>query len=189
MTENYSYTAQREIRIYAYLYCAACHSLENAKNIESGSFYQIMLSIVFSAFSLEAYLNHVGERKVEFWEEIEKITPMQKLKVLYSCLGMKFDSSRRPIQTVNQIFKFRNFMAHGRTENIEGTGVMKTESPEPAQNLVETEWEKFCNIKEAARAIEDVKEIIESLCEEAGLEKDPLGSLGTGSRVVGQHRP
>lgn len=189
MADTFEFTAEREVRTYAYLFFAAKHSLDNAKNIKEGSFYQIMSSIVFSAFTLEAYINHVGEKKIEFWEEIEKITPMQKLKVLYSIHDINYDSSTRPIQTIKQLFKFRNFMAHGRTENIKGKGTLKKEKPDPGENLVDTEWEKFCNEKEAERAIEDVREIVETLSERAGLGKAPLISLGSGSHVVGKKQP
>ena len=185
MTEKYPYSVHREIKTYAFLYHAAVDALEKARNIEEGGFYQIMSSIVFSAFTLEAYLNHIGEIKIEYWEEIEKITPTQKLKVMYSHLNIPYNSSMRPIQTVKQVFKFRNFMAHGKTEKIQGTGTLKQPKPNPGENLIDTEWEKFCNIKEAERAVNDVKEIIESLCEKAGLQKFPLYSLGSGSYTIG----
>ena len=105
---KYPYSAEREVRTYAYLRKAAVDALEKAKSIEEGSFYQLMSSLVFSAFAVEAYLNHVGEHKIQYWGEIEKIEPMAKLKVLYSHLNLQFDPSKRPIQTIRQLFKFRN---------------------------------------------------------------------------------
>lgn len=181
MTEKYTYSAEREIRTYAYLCTAAYDALEKASNIKEGSLYQTMSSLIFSAFALEAYLNHVGEKKLEFWNDIERIKPLSKLRVLYVYLGLDFDTSKRPIQTVIQVFKFRNFMAHGKTEKVEGKGTIKTPTRNSAENLVEAEWEKFCNQKEAERAFEDVKIIIKTLCEAAGFDVTFLFSLGNGS--------
>lgn len=186
---KYPYSAEREVRTYAYLRKAAVDALEKAKSIEEGSFYQLMSCLVFSAFAVEAYLNHVGERKIQYWGEIEKIEPMAKLKVLYSHLNLQFDPSKRPIQTIRQLFKFRNFMAHGRTENLMGSGTLNKPAPDPGENLVETDWEKFCNKQEAERAIEDVKEVLETLCVAAGFDKSMLYSLGSASRVVQAPQP
>jgi hypothetical protein len=186
MKKSFPYSAEREIRTYAYLRKAAVDALEKAKNIKEGSFYQLMSCLVFSAFTVEAYLNHVGERKIEYWGEIEKIEPLAKLKVLYSHLRLKFDPSARPIQTIKQLFKFRNFVAHGKTETISGSGLLKKPQPDPGENLVETSWEKFCNENEAERAIEDVKSVLETLCDAAGLERHMLYSLGSGSHFIGE---
>ena len=168
---------------------AAVDALEKAKNIREGSFYQIMSCLVFSAFTVEAYLNHVGERKIQFWNEIEKIEPMSKLTVLYSVLKLPFDPSKRPIQTIQQLFKFRNFMAHGRTEKLTGRGMLKKPRPDPGENLVETKWEKFCNKKEAERAVKDVRQVLETIYVAAGFDKAMLHSLGHASRVIGKPEP
>lgn len=163
---------------------AAVDALEKAKSIKKGSFYQIMSCLVFSAFTVEAYLNHVGERKIEYWNEIEKIEPLAKVKVLYLHLKLRFDPSKRPIQTIKQLFKFRNLMAHGKTEKLKGSGMLKKPRPDPGENLVETKWEKFCNQKEAECAIRDIKQVLETLHDAAGFEKNTLYSPGSGSHVI-----
>jgi hypothetical protein len=168
---------------------AAVDALEKAKKIKEGSFYQTMSCLVFSAFTVEAYLNHVGEQKIAYWNEIEKIEPMAKLKALHSVLKLPFDPSKRPVQTIQQLFKFRNFMAHGRTEKLTGRGTMKKSRPDPGKNLVETKWEKFCNEKEAERAVKDVKKLLETVCAAAGFDKAMFFSLGHASRVVGRPEP
>lgn len=186
---KHPYSIEREIRTYAYLRVAAADALQKATKIEEGSFYQIMSCLVFCAFTVEAYLNHVGERKIGYWNEIEKIEPMAKLKVLYTALGLPFDPSKRPIQTVQQLFKFRNFMAHGRTEKLMGKGTLKKRRPDPGEKLVEAKWEKFCNKIEAARAVKDVNRVLEILCVAAGFNKAMLSDFGYASRVVGKPLP
>ncbi len=185
MANKFSYSSEREIRTFAYLLGTATDAFEKS-DIADGSTYQIMSSLVFSAFTLEAYMNHLGAQKIEFWDEIEQIGPMPKLKVICSVLSLEFDPSSRPIQTAKQLFKFRNFMAHAKTEKVVGSGTRKNPTVDPGENLVETEWEKFCNKAEAERGIEDIKQIMETLCEAAGFEKKWLYSLSNGSWRIGK---
>jgi len=187
LTKKYSYSTEREIRTYEYLRMSSADSLKKAKEIKEGSFYQVMSSLVFSAFTIEAYLNHVGSRKISYWSEIERIEPLSKLKIVYSHLNLTFDSSRRPVQTVKQLFKFRNFMAHGKTENLKASGVLKKSKPDPNENLVEVEWQKFCNEKEAERAVADISELIKTICDAAGFDRHELNSLGHESYVIKDH--
>jgi len=173
------YKAEREVLTYSYIYRTAVDALERASGPAGGGFYQLMSSLVFSAFTLEAYLNHLGERVIPYWPEVDKIQTLKKLKVLHSHLDMFYDPSSRPIQTVIQLFRFRNFMAHGRTESVSAT---LTELPADysTKNLVETEWEEFCNEKEAKRALDDVQELAERLHKAAGLGEHPFAYLGSG---------
>lgn len=90
MAEKYAYSAEREVITFAYLYKTAESALEHAKEIPKGSFYQVMSSLVFSAFALEAYLNHLGEKVLPFWAEIDRIKTLAKLKVLHTHLGLPY---------------------------------------------------------------------------------------------------
>lgn len=181
MSEKYEYRGSREIKTYVYLRKNSEVCLEAGLSEEAGSTYQFMTSIMFSAFTLEAYLNHLGEKVIEYWSEIDQIRTINKLKVLYSELDINFDNSCRPIQTVGYIFKFRNFMAHARTENISETVLVNNPDPKPGEEFIEADWEKFCNGKEAERALNDVEEIIKLLHKAAGLGESPFVSFGGGS--------
>lgn len=182
---RFKYQQDRTVNTHAYLYKCAYHSLEEAKEKEEGSFYRIMTSLTFSAFALEAFSNHVGEETLDYWDSIERISPIEKQKVLHSRLKLKFDLSKRPLQTANNVFKFRNLMAHGKTESISGEFLFK-EQPDlkPGEELVKTKWEEFVNIESAERALADISEIIEYLNDAAGLQKYPLHTLGSGSGVT-----
>jgi hypothetical protein len=89
--------------------------LDHAKAYEEGSLLQLQASAVFCAFTFEAYLNHVGYEEVQYWDEIEKISYRSKLKVISAHLGVKIDESRRPFQTIIELFRLRDKLAHGRT--------------------------------------------------------------------------
>ena len=112
------YKAEREVPIHPYLYEAAEDTFERSKGPGGGGPDQLMCSLVFSAFALETYLNHLGEIEIPYWDEIEGIKALQKLKVLHIHLNMSFDPSCRPIQTAIQLFRFRNVMANGRTVTV-----------------------------------------------------------------------
>lgn len=184
MAETYVAKGNREVRTYAHLYHAAAYALEEAEKSEEGSFYKVMTSLTFSAFTLEAFFNHAGQECVSYWTEIERITPLQKLKVLYDIADITYDKSKRPIQTVIEVFKFRNFMAHGRTEHlIFDTNINKKEL-DPGENIIDTKWEQFCNLKEAQRALADVEAIIDSLAKELNLGDYPLYSFGGGTYSI-----
>jgi len=180
--ERYSYWAKREIKTYAYLYNGAKSTLEVEKNIERGGFYQVMASLFFSAFAIEGWLNHLGRKKIRYWEEIERIPTISKLKVLYQYLGLNYNSSKRPIQTIIELFRFRNLMAHAKTETLEKRGTLKAE-PGIHENLIETKWEKYCNKKNAGKVLTDVAKIFKELGRAAG-EKYPVSWLGSEESVI-----
>tara|TARA_R110001592_G_scaffold1664_6_gene9726 strand:- start:15180 stop:15752 length:573 start_codon:yes stop_codon:yes gene_type:complete len=187
--QEYSYIAEKEVRTYAYLFRTAQDSLARAEANEEGRFYQIMSSLVFSAFALEAFFNHLGEIEIECWGEIERIGPAQKLNVLYHHLNLDFSASNRPIQTVTQLLRFKTFMAHGRTERLKTEGVLSTPRPDPGQSLIDGQWEKFCNVDEARRGLHDVKEVIETMAGAANIGGYSLFSLGHQSHSIGLTEP
>jgi hypothetical protein len=189
MNQKYKVEVERTINTYAYMAMSANHSLKCCKREEEGCFYQSMSSLIFSAFTLEAYMNHLGSRRIEYWEEIESIRYLSKLKVLYINLGFDFDKSKRPLQTVIQLIKFRNLMAHGKTEKLFGSKVINTPSLNPGEEVVESDWEKFCNPEEAERALDDVREIVEKLNSAAGNSNTMLWSLGGASGVTSLYNP
>jgi len=116
------YSEETQTNTYMYLYKTAKINLEELESSESGSFYKIITCITFCAFTLEAYMNHIGHGNCNFWNEVEKNKPLEKLKILYSIFELEFDKSSRPIQSIIEMYKYRNLLAHGKTEtNIDVT--------------------------------------------------------------------
>ena len=60
-------------------FTAQCHNVAALMamyaEIESGNLNRQMYPavVVFLAFSIEAYINSVGARKIEFWDDIERL--------------------------------------------------------------------------------------------------------------------
>src|ERR1035437_4185958 len=117
MTKNTSRVrASTTTKTYVYCRIAARVALERAKSLAGGSFYFYMMAATFATFSVEAFLNHLGERKVTDWRAIERrLGPKEKLLVLRLLLHLTVDESRRPFQTLRDMLRVRDALAHGKT--------------------------------------------------------------------------
>lgn len=106
-------------------------------------------SILYSAFSLEAYLNYAGDRLFECWGEIEKgLSPIAKIKLIAEQQNLELDFGCRPLQTVAKVFNLRNLVVHPKAELAQGDYALVDNLPKPV-------WEASSTIQLANRAIED----------------------------------
>ena len=121
----------------------------------------------------EAYLNHLGNLKFSFWAEIESIKVMDKFAVLCKYLGLSLDFSRRPYQTLGSLLKFRNAIAHGRSQVLEETKDVSSQD-DPHSHIPKAHWEEYCTLANAQRAKEDVSQVIKELHIAAGLGDYPF---------------
>ena len=166
--------AKRTVYSYSVLRETSWYALKAAKENKTGSFFNCMIAMLFSALCIEAYFNHLGETLLTYWDTIEKkLSPEDKLKVITTTLEFQLDKGSRPFQTFTEIFKFRNSVAHAKTEYLkqefEQTIVIK-ENPK----LPLTEWEEKIDINNAERFVEDTKEIITQLHKATKFDKDPF---------------
>jgi len=140
------------IKTYVYLFKAARLSIRNATTEEDEElkFHYCMSSIVFLAFCMEAYLNHIGEEKIQHWEDdFESLRPLAKLHLIMSEYG-ELDFSRPPFQSFSDIFSVRNQLAHGKTEFA-----FEKHPNEPL-----TKWGKLCNLETTKKLMRDTEKMI-----------------------------
>ena len=71
---KYKVTHSGSHRPYIASRLTAWSLLKRAKEDETGSLLQLKASVVFLAFTFEAYLNHVGCEEIKFWDEIERLS-------------------------------------------------------------------------------------------------------------------
>lgn len=172
--------AERTVIIHVYLHSAARLALEHAEKSKDGQFFNVMNSLISSAFCLEAYFNFVGEEIVPHWEMVEKkLSPKEKLDLICAYIGLQDVKGTTVYPSFQRAFKFRNLVAHGRAETVKGSWIEKRESGSPRE-YPETEWEKLCTVRMAMTVLSDVETLIRLLHEKAGLNDDPFGSLGYG---------
>lgn len=174
---------ERQVNTYAEMWHASNVMLGKATENPEGSFYQLMASLIFTAFTLEAYLNHIGQSIFKCWDDLEQLPPKRKLNLITEKLRIEKDDSKRPFQTVARLFKFRNDVAHGKTVRLQSQKQIKVVDLDRTLNQrlgehLETPWQKYCSLRNAERAREDVKIIIQKLHKASGVADHILFSFG-----------
>lgn len=163
------------------MYKGAKYMLELAENSKKGQLYTTVSALVFSAFTLEAYLNHLGKLRNKEWNEIErKYSKFDKYKLFASAVGINFDSFRsRPYSTLKELFEFRDRMAHGKTtiENVD-ISVNMNNNFIPQLNA-ENDWQAFATLENARIAIEDVEILVKEMHSANGYPRNPFSNLGS----------
>ena len=148
-------------------------------------------AVVFSAFAVEAAVNHVGLDHVPDWAKNERGMRgwENKLNSLATKFGMVLDFSTAPAQTVKAAFEVRDKLAHGKTWVGEqcylddGSGLRHERFPD---------WLQLClNEARATQVIADARALISQLLDKAGYPPTDLYSMGHGSysEVTGPTRP
>ena len=91
----------------------------------------VLPTVIFMAFSIESYVNSIGSRKVEFWDDIERLPWKKKLSILHKLAGTRPDWGQDPLQLAQEVFDLRDQLAHGKPEFHFGPPFG---TPEEAQN-------------------------------------------------------
>ena len=157
---------QRLIYTFNYLRLAARHLLGQGGELDAalyGETVEAMMSIVASAFYIEAALNHIGPMVVPFWELVErKLDPEVKLQVLAHQLNLTPDFGVRPFQTVQKLFRVRNELAHGKTSEVKIRVEFDQLNGLIDASDVRPHWDSLLTLDEAARFFEDASRVVET---------------------------
>jgi hypothetical protein len=161
-------------RPHGYFMLAADLAFARSKaEIEVEASIDRLTAATFCAFTLEGYLNWLGSEKVEHWKELERISPIQKLLVITSFLGIEIDRSHRPFSSFKGVFSFRNnFIAHGKADSVATTFLQGSEPIIPVPRI-----ESDCSIENIERWMCDTKLIVETIHKSAGYVESPFGRL------------
>ena len=79
-------TKERDVRIHADLWHTSKCLLEKGQAEESGSEHQFEASPVFTASTLEAYLNWLGQKVFPHWSYLERLAPTERLDAISGLL-------------------------------------------------------------------------------------------------------
>jgi len=160
MRQKFNVHSSKTVYTYVYLNIVAEEALKRAKANEEGRFYSCMTAELFSAFCLEAYLNHLGSQKIPYWESVEKkLGPREKLEIICYEISLKPDFGFRPFQTFRVLFQVRNSLVHGKTEYLEQSDKQLLEAGEQPR-LPDIKWKSLVNLSTANKFIKDTKEMI-----------------------------
>ena len=160
-------------RAYEDLWAAARSQMKAAQSIpcRKSSFY--MCSMIMSVFTLEAYLNHLGDIVApEKWKNEREFfggkSPYRgvkgKLDFLAECCDFPIDKSRRPYQTVSNLLTYREIAVHGRTQWIEDERKIGLDG---FWKPVTSNLRRAVSEEKAQRALEDTAALITGLNEHA----------------------
>jgi hypothetical protein len=179
-------TKERDVFMYSELWHASEAVLTKGINDSLGRSWQFLSSIVLTAFSFEAYLNHVGEQNFKTWDGLERLRTRDKFLFLCEMLKVNFSQGNgdRPLQTIYQLLDFRNEMAHGKST------VLKPKSETVELGYLETHlmqrpmarWEQLIRDDVfAKRAREDVAAVLTAIQEMRPEPKEHLFTFGIGA--------
>lgn len=156
-------------------------SYEDAEEKEEGRFNNCLVSMVFSALCLEAYMNYIGEANIKNWELISRSRIKDKLESIAKELNVEIDFEKRPFQTFLEIFSYRNKLAHAKTEYMKSDNIEFDNENNPKDLL--TTWEKETTLKKAKLFLDETRNIIETLHRATGLGGDPLAIMSGCNRI------
>ncbi|MDH3997767.1 MAG: hypothetical protein OET90_02905 [Desulfuromonadales bacterium] len=167
-------TKERTVRTYTEMWHTSDCLLSLGQENPEGSYHQFMGSLVFTAFTLEAYLNHAGEKLFQCWSDLERLGPKEKLNVIAEHIGLEVNYGGRPWQVIKDLFGFRNDIAHGKTVEINKTEKvpLHKHTEEEGPLFTPTRWEKYCCEQNAVRAREDVEKIVHLIHEASGIQDE-----------------
>lgn len=74
--------------------------------------------VVFMAFSIESYLNSIGSRVLDIWDELERLPWRKKVEILHKMANRTAKWGNEPLQFANEVFKLRDKLAHGKPERV-----------------------------------------------------------------------
>ncbi len=165
---------ERTIKPYDEFYNLTFFSLDQARKEAEGRFYNCLITMVFCAFTLEAYLNDIGNQLVKDWDSIERDkNPYEKLSLFQEITNVKICRSTKPYCYINSIFDYRKEIVHGKTKTLNGIDLVKVDEI-PKMPL--TKWETMTNLENASKFRNHTKEIVYGLSKELLNEDFPLGS-------------
>lgn len=164
------------------LWLTANNLMVTAKNLSDKQWTFYMAALVMTFFTLESYLNYLGEiidpdtwkNERDFFRSKPYIGTIGKLHYLTDYCGLKpFEREKRPFQTIKQLSKLRDFLAHGRTERDRKNVTIKQGKFPP---FIESFLEKSISAKKVDVALNDVEHVINQI-HKAALDRFPFMSL------------
>ena len=157
---------------------AAEHFMSTAQEDSLGQRWNLVAAVAFSAFSIEAFINHVGELQIENWREWDSsIRPNTEAKLE----RLQVSLSKSSKVNFTELFQLRDMIAHGRTITISKNVRKPQNNLKGAINNLSSEFESRTTLVKVAALVSAAKEIIEfinsvTLC----LGQHKLWSIGNG---------
>ncbi|HEY4487740.1 MAG TPA: hypothetical protein VI483_03190 [Candidatus Paceibacterota bacterium] len=187
-----------ELITHRLLWRCCIKQMEAARSRENDASYFHLTAMLMAYFTYEAYLNFLGDRIApKVWEDERRYFSKKpyrgadgKLRKIAEICGFEIERGKRPHETIVELEKLRNFVAHGKPDKYEEK-VKHQPEREPSMFGYDT-LSKYITQEKAERAINDGKEFIEFLHERCRAkvrdgwygDKALEGSLGYASSQI-----
>jgi len=150
----------------------AWRALKAAEQEEGHRPHHILICMTFCALALEALANAFGERFDDDWEVFERTSPVARVRILCSTLGIGWDKQQEPFATVVWLAKFRNKVAHAHPQIVKTESVMTQDKYDEQRD----EWpssglENYLTIENARRSMDQVHALLRLLIHKTPIEK------------------
>lgn len=181
MTSRIQISKERKLITYSDFWNTSRFLLENGQRNEQGAYYQFLASLTFSAFTFEAFLNHIGEHLFNSWPDLErKLSHRGKLSLISEKLEFKVEYDRLPWQIIPKLFGFRDKVAHGKNEmiRIEKTVPHDDNYEKLMHEFLFSDWQNFATEKNAVEVRKHLEEIMNRIFGLAKIENEHLFSHG-----------
>ncbi len=168
---------------YAEHWATAGCLLDRAAREKRGSYHQYLACITFTAFTLEAFLNHIGEELFEDWrDDLEQISVKGKMRIISDKLGLKVDYGEAPWQVVPELVAFRNKVAHGKNERLfEELILPLSKDDEHLNKFLKSNWQEAATMENAKRLRNLVQDLCLKIWTASGLSEVTLFAHGSQS--------
>lgn len=169
-------SGKKTVYPHVVLRSAAEWALHLAEDIEEGSFYQSLLACLATAFTVEAYLNFLGEKILSNWSsDHEKKTPKEKLKIIAQKVGFNPPYKSAEYQAFTEVFALRNALVHGKVESVSGSW-QSDKGAKSADYGLKVQWEKLATPQAAKKIHECCIELIKALHAASGVTGQAFGA-------------
>ncbi len=167
----------RNVNMFAELSHGNWSILDRTKEKRDGYHYELMSCLTFAAFKHEAFINHLGYALIQNWDDLERKPNREKMDAIAAELNIVIDNGCRPFQTLRNLFRARDQIAHGKPSFLTHDNVSESGDRETMRRKnPETEWESLCTFEFAQMAYDDTEEIAEMLWALAGFDRHELRS-------------
>ena len=165
---------KRTVHAHTALRAVSWYANELAKSNSQARLNHIVTSMLFDAFTIEAYLNHLGSLSFSFWPPLKRrLSARDKLDVICDHLGLQPDFGSPPWQSMRFIFELRNLLAHAETEVVPFEGELDGEEL-ILRKWPKAKWEEFLSVDRCQRYLDDTKAMIKVLATAAGISTDDV---------------
>jgi hypothetical protein len=94
--------------------------------------------VILAAFSIEAYVNSLGFRKVKSWKSRERTGWKAKIDLLHKLAKRVPNWDENPLKFAVEVFATRDRLAHGKPEIVKSKRILDV--PEPLNDSSEQLW-------------------------------------------------